>query len=80
MHASWVARKGLAATAACEECYRNLMRAGVAQNDHTALEATFNELIAVIAAGQGPDSTSLLDPDTLELYEGHSRNRKRHAR
>jgi DNA-binding SARP family transcriptional activator len=77
--ASWAARKGLTATSACEECYRNLMRAAIAQDDHTALEATFNELTAVIDADDGPDATSLLDPETVTLYEDHTRNRRRHA-
>jgi len=77
--ASWAARKGLTATSACEECYRHLMRAAIAQDDHTALEATFNELTAVIDADEGPDATSLLDPETVTLYEDHTRNRRRHA-
>jgi nucleoid-associated protein YgaU/DNA-binding SARP family transcriptional activator len=76
--ASWAARKGLTATAACEDCYRNLMRAAVAEDDQTALEATFNELVAVVDADQGPDTTSLLHPDTVQFYEKHSR-RRRHA-
>ena len=75
----WASRKGLTATAVCEECYRNLMRAAIGQNDHTALEATFNELIAVTDTDQGPDTTSLLDPETIQLYQQHSRNRRRHA-
>ncbi len=77
--ASWASRKGLTATAVCEECYRNLMRAAIAQDDQTALEATFNELMAVIDTDEGPDATSLLDPETIQLYERHSRNRRRHA-
>ena len=76
---SWAARKGLAATAVCEECYRNLMRAAIAKDNHTALEAIFNELVAVIDADEGPDSTSLIDPETLDLYEQHSRRRRRQA-
>ncbi len=55
------------------------MRAAIAQNDHTALEATFNELIAVTDTDQGPDATSLLDPETIQLYQQHSRNHRRHA-
>lgn len=41
--------------------------------------ATFNELTAVIDADDGPDATSLLDPETIALYEDHTRNRRRHA-
>ena len=77
--ATWAARKGLTATGACEECYRNLMRAAIAQDDRTALEATFDELLAVVDADQGPDAISLLDPETIHLYEQHNPDRRRHA-
>lgn len=34
--ATWAGRRGLLATWACEECYRNLMRAAIHQDDRTA--------------------------------------------
>lgn len=77
--ATWAARKGLTVGWACEECYRNLMHAAIAQDNQTALDAIYNELTAIVDADQGPDATSWLAPDTIELYEQHSRNRRRHA-
>jgi nucleoid-associated protein YgaU len=77
--ATWAARKGLTASWACEECYRNLMRAAITQDDQTALEAIYNELAAMVDADQGPDATSWLAAETIGLYEEHSRNRRRHA-
>ncbi|MGH3452336.1 MAG: AfsR/SARP family transcriptional regulator, partial [Haloechinothrix sp.] len=76
--ATWAARLGLLATWACEECYRNLMRAAIHRNDPTALDAIYSELTTLLDADQGPDATSLLDPETVELYERH-RRRRRHA-
>ena len=75
--ATWAARKGLTASWACEECYRNLMRAAIAQDNQTALDAIYNELTAIVDADQGPDATSWLDPETIDLYEKNSRNRRR---
>jgi hypothetical protein len=77
--ATWAARKGLAVTGACEECYRNLMRAVIAEENETALEAVFSELLAVIDADEGPDASGFLDPETIELYEQQSRRRRRQA-
>lgn len=77
--ATWAARKGLVATGACEECYRNLMRAATAEDNQVSLEAIYSELLAVIDADEGPDSSTLLDPDTVELYEQVSRSRRRQA-
>ena len=37
--ATWAGRQGLLATWAREECYRNLMRAAIHQDDRTALDA-----------------------------------------
>jgi hypothetical protein len=37
--ATWAGRQGLLATWACEECYNNLMRAAIHQDDRTALDA-----------------------------------------
>ena len=77
--ATWAARKGLTASWACEECYRNLMRTAITQDDQTALEAIYSELAALVDADQGPDATSWLDPETVQLYEQHSRHRNRRA-
>lgn len=77
--AAWAARKGLTATGACEECYRNLMRAAIAEGGQTALEAVYTELLAVVDADQGPDASGFLDPETIELYEAHNRRRRRQA-
>jgi nucleoid-associated protein YgaU len=78
-HATWAARKGLVATGACEECYRKLMRAAIAEDNHVALEALYAELLAVIDADEGPDASTFLDPETVELYEQVSHNRRRQA-
>ncbi|MEX2652090.1 MAG: hypothetical protein WD473_06555, partial [Acidimicrobiia bacterium] len=77
--ATWAARKGLIATGACEECYRNLMRAALTEGNQVAFEATYTELLAVTDADDGPDAVSLLDPATIELYEQGSRKRHRQA-
>lgn len=77
--ATWAARKGLVATGACEECYRNLMRAAFADGNQVALEALYTELLAIIDADEGPDTSTFLDPETVELYEQLSRKRKRQA-
>lgn len=69
------ARKGLVSTTRCEECYRNLMRAAINQNSQTALDAVFTELTTVIDGDDGPDATAYLEPETIELYERHSRSR-----
>jgi hypothetical protein len=53
------------------------MRAAIAQDNQTALDAIYNELTAIVDADQGPDATSWLDPETIDLYEKHSRNRRR---
>ena len=77
--ATWAARKGLIATGACEECYRNLMRAAIAEGNQVAFEATYTDLLAVTDADDGPDGASFLDPATIDLYEQHNRSRRRHA-
>ena len=77
--ATWAARKGLAATGACEECYRNLMRAAVDEGNRVALEALYTELLAIIDADEGPDTSTFLDSETVELYEQLSRKRRRQA-
>ena len=77
--ATWAARKGLLATGACEECYRNLMRAAATEGNQVAFEAVYSELLAVIDADEGPDASSFLDPETIELYDQESRRRRRHA-
>lgn len=71
------ARQGLNATGACEECYRNLMRAAIAEGNQVALEAVFTELVAVVDADDGPDAAGFLDPETIELYEQQSKRRRR---
>jgi hypothetical protein len=77
--ATWAGRQGLLATWACEECYRNLMRAAIAESDQTALDAIYNELTTIVDADEGPEATTWLDEETVELYEQHKRHRKRHA-
>jgi hypothetical protein len=77
--ATWAARKGLVATGACEECYRNLMRAAAAEGNQVAFQAIYSELLAVIDADDGPDALSILDPKTIELYERQSHRRRRQA-
>jgi hypothetical protein len=62
-----------------EQCYRNLMRAAAAEGNQVAFEAVYSELLAVVDADEGPDASSLLDPDTVELYERESRRRRRQA-
>ena len=63
----------------CERCYRNLMHATIAEGNQVAFEAVFDELLAVVDADEGPDASSFLDPETIELYEQQSRKRRRHA-
>ncbi len=77
--AAWAARRGLMATGACEECYRNLMRAAIADGSQVALEAIYDELVAVVDADEGPDAASYLDPETIQLYEDNTRRRRRRA-
>ena len=76
---AWAARKGLMATGACEECYRNLMRAAIAEGNQIALEAIYTELVAVVDAEEGPDAAGYLDPETIELYEENTRRNRRRA-
>lgn len=77
--ATWAARKGLLATGACEHCYRHLMRAALADGNHVAFEATYQELLAVTDIDDGPDAAGFLDPETIELYEQATRRRRRQA-
>ncbi len=77
--AMWAARQGLTATGVCEECYRNLMRCAIAEDNQTALDATLEELTVVMDADDGPDAVTYLEQDTIELYEQHRRNRRSHA-
>jgi len=77
--ATWAARKGLVATGACEECYRNLMRAAIDEGNQVSLEAVYSELLAVVDADEGPDASTFLDPKTVELYEQGSGKRQRQA-
>lgn len=74
--AEWAARKGLLATWACEECYRNLMRVAIGQDNPVALEAVYTELLAVTDADEGPDAANYLDPGTVKLYEQYTRRRR----
>jgi hypothetical protein len=73
--AMWASRRGLTATGVCEECYRNLMRCAIAENNQTALDATIDELTAVMDADDGPDAATYLEEETIELYEQHRRRR-----
>lgn len=77
VEAAWAARRGLTATGACEECYRNLMRSAIAEGNQIALEAIYTELVAVVDADEGPDAAGFLDPETIELYEDNARRRRR---
>lgn len=72
--ATWSARQGLLAAPTCENCYRNLMRAAIAEDNQVALEVIFDELVAVVEADDDePDAMSFLGPETVTLYEQHSR-------
>lgn len=71
--ATWSARQGLLSSPTCEACYRNLMRAAVAQDNHVALEAIFRELVVMTEEDDGADATLFLDPETVEFYQQHSR-------
>ncbi len=75
--AEWAARRGLIATYACEACYRNLMRIAIAQQNPVALEAIYTELLTAVDADDGPDAATWLEPETVELYERHSRRHRR---
>ncbi len=55
------------------------MHAATAQNNRFALEASYVELLAVIDADQGPDTTSYLNPATIEHHEEQTRKRQRQA-
>jgi len=55
------------------------MRAAIADGNQVALEAVYSELLAVIDPYEGPDASTFLDPETVELYEQVSRNRRRQA-
>jgi two-component SAPR family response regulator len=74
--ATWAARKGLTASWACEECYRNLMRAAITHNDTRALDAIYDELNALADHEEGPDATDWLDPETIDLYQSHRQRRR----
>jgi hypothetical protein len=69
----------LVATGACEECYRNLMRAVIAGGSQVSLEAVYSELLAVIDAVEDLDASTFLAPEAIELYERESRRRRRKA-
>jgi nucleoid-associated protein YgaU len=73
---TWAARKGLTASWACEECYRNLMRAAITRYDQTALEAIYSELNTLLETEQGPDATDWLQPETVDLYHQHRQQRR----
>ncbi len=73
---TWAARKGLTASWACEECYRNLMRAAITRHDQTALEAIYSELNTLLETEQGPDATDWLEPETVDLYHQHRQQRR----
>jgi plasmid stabilization system protein ParE len=76
--ATWAARQGLTATTGCEQCYRNLMAAAIAEDNPTALEAIYTELLTVTDADvEGPDASTLLDPETIQVYEQHTPQRPR---
>ena len=55
------------------------MRCAIAEDNQTALDATLEELTAVMDADDGLDAVTYLEQDTNELYEQHRRNRRSHA-
>lgn len=55
------------------------MRAASAEGNPVAFEAIYTELLAVVDADEGPDSSDFLDPETTKLYEEESRKRRRQA-
>jgi nucleoid-associated protein YgaU/two-component SAPR family response regulator len=75
--ATWAARKGLTVSWACEQCYRNLMRAAIHTDDQLALDAIWNELNAIVDDDPGPDATDWLEAETIDLYESHRPRRRR---
>ena len=46
------------------------MAAAIAENNPTALEAIYTELLTV--TDEGPDASTLLDPETIQIYEQHN--------
>ena len=55
------------------------MRAAIAEGNQVAFEAVYAELLAVVDADEGPDVSTFLDPETIDLYEQQSRKRRRQA-
>jgi hypothetical protein len=55
------------------------MRTAIAEGNQVALEAVYTELLAVVDADEGPDASTFLDTETVELYERESRKRQRQA-
>jgi hypothetical protein len=55
------------------------MRAAAAEGNQVAFEAVYSELLAVVDSDEGPDASSFLDAETIELYERESRRRRRQA-
>jgi MinD superfamily P-loop ATPase len=54
------------------------MAAAIAENNPTALEAIYTELLTVTDADvEGPDASTLLDPETIQVYEQHTPKRPR---
>jgi hypothetical protein len=53
------------------------MAAAIAADNPTALEAIYTELLTVIDTDEGPDASTLLDPETIQLYEQHTHQRRR---
>ena len=48
------------------------MAAANAENNPTALEAIYTELLTVTDTDEGPDASTLLDPETIQIYEQHN--------
>ncbi len=72
--ASWAAEKGILVTRNCEQCYRNLMQAGIAAKNSTAVEAAYKRLLATVTNDDGPGAAEYLDPETTQVFEDYKRS------
>ena len=54
------------------------MRCAIAEDNQTALDATFKEHATLLDADDGPDVATYLEHETVELYEQHRRSRRSH--
>jgi DNA-binding SARP family transcriptional activator len=74
--AIWATRQGVKAAMADERLYQLRMRAHAAAGDHAGLEATIDELCAVLEIA---DPSAGLLPETMALYDSLRRPKRRVA-